>query len=269
MPRRSSRAWPSPSISGASWSGAGRSQQIVLDRLTASLAGDSAKLQRPLRLAFGAGNARLEDLALNLAGGSVTGNGALEGNRLRASLVIQGVPLKPFGRLMGQDASGTIDATAELDGPASAAAGHVTLRGRGLKFMGLGAPPRSCRLSIWSSPWRRPRGICSSRGRSRLAAISLSQRHGTVPLLLSARPLAVAVPQSGSLRSRCVRRWQAREAGANSAHGRGPHHRGLSRGARGRRQPGPAGYRRQDHDRQCQLSQPGLRDGAARASPSS
>ena len=62
------------------WSGAGRSQQLVLDRLTASLAGDSAKLQRPLRLAFGGGNARMEDLALNLAGGSVTGNGALEGN---------------------------------------------------------------------------------------------------------------------------------------------------------------------------------------------
>jgi hypothetical protein len=38
----------------------------------------SARLQRPLRLAFGAGNARLEDLALNLAG-SVTGNGP-EGN---------------------------------------------------------------------------------------------------------------------------------------------------------------------------------------------
>ncbi|HEY2112419.1 MAG TPA: hypothetical protein VGH25_11895, partial [Dongiaceae bacterium] len=88
------------------WSGAGRSQQLVLDRLTATLAGDSARLQRPLRLAFGGGNARLEDLGINLAGGSVTGNGALEGNALRASLVVQAVPLKPFGRLAGQDAAG-------------------------------------------------------------------------------------------------------------------------------------------------------------------
>ena len=181
------------------WSSAGRSQQILLNRLTASLAGDSAKLQRPLRLAFGAGNARLEDLALNLAGGSVTGNGALEGNRLRTSLVVQGVPLKPFGRLMGQDASGTIDATAELDGPASAAAGHVTLRGHGLKFMGLGStaaqlPPLDLELALAPAAGQlQLNGKISARDDQLIAAT------GTVPLLLSARPLAVAVPQQGRL----------------------------------------------------------------------
>ena len=115
------------------------------------------------------------------------------------TLVVQGVPLKPFGRLMGQDASGTIDATAELDGPASAAAGHVTLRGHGLKFMGLGStaaqlPPLELELALAPAAGQlQLNGKISARDDQLIAAT------GTVPLLLSARPLAVAVPQQGRL----------------------------------------------------------------------
>ena len=159
---------------------------------------------------------------------------------------------------MGQDASGTIDATAELDGR-PAAAGHVTLRVAPSNSWAWEhrpqLPPRSGAALAPAA------GICSSRGTSRLAATSLSQRPAraaaAVGTAFGRRGAPIRQPQA-----RCVRRWQAREAGANSAHGRGPHHRGLSRGARGRRQPGPpdiggkvtiadASYLNQDYGRSC------------------
>ena len=252
---------------GGIWRGAGRSQEFVLDRLTASLAGDSARLQRPLHLAFGGGNARMEDLALDLAGGSVTGSGALEADRLRASLVVRALPLKPFAHLAGQDASGTIDATAELDGPASAAAGHVTLRGHGLKFMGLGStaaqlPPLDLELALAPAAGQlQLDGKISAKGDQLIAA------NGTVPLLLSARPFAVAVPQAGRLALDLAGDGKLEKLAQILPMGEdritGDYRVALAVG----RHAGPAGYGRQRHDRQCQLSQPGLRDGAARPRP--
>jgi translocation and assembly module TamB len=76
----------------------------------------------------------------------------------------------------------------------------VTLRGHALKFMGLGStaaqlPPLDLELTLAPAAGQlQLQGNISARGDQLIAAT------GTVPLLLSARPLAVAVPQSGSLR---------------------------------------------------------------------
>ncbi|HEX7198477.1 MAG TPA: translocation/assembly module TamB domain-containing protein, partial [Dongiaceae bacterium] len=184
------------------WQTKGRAQQVSLSRLMAALGDDKASLQRPLRLSFGGGNARFEDLALSLAGGSVTGSGALEGNQLRAALAIQKLPLRPFGRLAGQRVEGSIDATANLDGPASAPAGRLTLHGRDLRFLGLGdtakqLPPLQLELALAPAAGRMGvEGKISALGDELIAA------SGSLPLQLSARPFAVAVPQSAEVQLR-------------------------------------------------------------------
>jgi translocation and assembly module TamB len=142
----------------------------------------------------------MQDLSLLLAGGSVTGEAALEGSRVTARLAVKAVALRPFAKLAGQRLAGTLDATAELDGPASAAAGTITLHGRGLKFFGLGEtarqlPPVDVNLGL--TPGAGRAGIQSQIA---VQGAQLIGATGSMPLVLSARPLAVAVPQSGELR---------------------------------------------------------------------
>jgi len=181
------------------WQTRGRTRQMSLSRLTASVGSDKATLERPLRLSFGGGNARFEDLALHLAGGSVTGSGALDGTNLRAALAIQKLPLRPFGRMAGQRIEGSLDATANLDGPASAPAGRLTLHGRDLRFLGFGniaeqLPPLQLELALAPAAGRVGlEGKISALGDELIAA------SGSLPLRLSARPFAVAVPQSGEV----------------------------------------------------------------------
>jgi translocation and assembly module TamB len=180
----------------------GRAQQVSLSRFTVALGEDKASLRRPLQLSFGGGNARFEDLALSLAGGSVTGSGALQGNTLRAALAIQKLPLRPFGKMVGQRIEGSLDATANLDGPASAPAGRLTLHGRDLRFPGLGdtasqLPPLQLELALAPAAGRLGlEGKVSALGDELIAA------SGSVPLKLSARPFAVSVPKSGEVQLR-------------------------------------------------------------------
>jgi translocation and assembly module TamB len=181
------------------WRRGAGGQRISLTRLKAVLAGDSAELLRPLHVGLGGGNARVEDLALNIAGGKLTGSAALEGDALTAKLTGQAIPLKPFGQLTGEPALGTIDLTAELSGPASAPAGHITMKGRGLRFVGLGKtanqlPPLDVALVLVpANGAAQLQGSVAARGSELIAAT------GTIPLRLSVRPLSAAIPENEKL----------------------------------------------------------------------
>ncbi len=184
---------------GGTWSRSGRTQQVLLERVNASLAEDKAMLLGPLRLAFAQGALRLQDLAMSFAGGRLEGNLALESDTLRARLSARAVPLRPFARLAGQTATGTLDMTAELEGPAAAPSGQASLEGRDLRFAGTGGasaqlPPLDLNLTLAQQKDRiQLHGEILSRGSRLLRAA------GTAPVRLSARPLSAAIPPEGEL----------------------------------------------------------------------
>src|SRR5262249_60163175 len=86
-------------------------------------------------------------------------------------------------------------APADLDGPASAIAGRLTLKGKGLRFPGLGStarqlPPIDLEFAFTPGAGRMGlQGTVSALGGQLIAA------KGSVPLRLSARPGALAGPQ--------------------------------------------------------------------------
>ncbi|HTO82166.1 MAG TPA: hypothetical protein VMQ73_08020, partial [Methylomirabilota bacterium] len=174
------------------WAPAADVQQVTLKTLTAALGPDTASLHQPLRLAIGQADYRFDDLALDVAGGQVHGSAALQGNRLTTTLAAEGLSLAPFGRLAGQEMTGTVDAAADLDGPLAAPQGRVTLAGRDLQVIGLPSPappPLGVDLVIEPADGQLSLRGTVAAGDSRLVAVD-----GRIPFAIATQPFSVALP---------------------------------------------------------------------------
>ncbi|HUN47396.1 MAG TPA: translocation/assembly module TamB domain-containing protein, partial [Stellaceae bacterium] len=175
------------------WSHAKTGERITLSQLTGKLDKDTAALRRPLRLAVGTRNYRVDDLDLDIAGGSLKGNAALTGNDLVLKLAIDRLPLAPFGRLAGKNVSGTIDAAADLSGPVATPRGRMTLNGRELRLLGAATealPPVSVELEVVPHE-----GQLDLAGSVASHDGELLHLKGTVPVRIAAEPPSIAIPR--------------------------------------------------------------------------
>jgi translocation and assembly module TamB len=174
------------------WSRSGAAHHLVLSQLEAKLGSDAATLRQPLRLTYGPREERLENLALDIAGGQIRGSASLVGEQLAVKLDANRVALAPFTRLAAKPISGTVDLDAELGGTAGAPTGRIALKGRGFQFTAAGAgklPPLAIDGEL--KPSRDQFGLELAIATSEAKLLTVS---GTVPFRLSARPLALAVP---------------------------------------------------------------------------
>jgi translocation and assembly module TamB len=182
---------------GGDWKSAPAAQQIGLSRLAMNLGPDSIDLQQPLGVTLAPGNYRVQGIALAVGAGRLSGDAALKGNTLTVKLAATRVPLAPLGRLAGEEVTGEIDATADLDGPATAPRGQVTLKGHGLQFASLAQanlPPLGIELAI--VPGDRQLSVQGTVASPDAKLVAIA---GTVPFAISASPLSVTLPQDRPL----------------------------------------------------------------------
>lgn len=100
---------------------AGEAQTARIARLEATYAGQKARLTKPLTVTVRGSSVEAAGLALAVPGGTVAGNAALSGNRLRGSADIALADIGPLARLAGLPLeSGSLKATAKFDTQRSA-----------------------------------------------------------------------------------------------------------------------------------------------------
>ncbi|HTZ78946.1 MAG TPA: translocation/assembly module TamB domain-containing protein [Stellaceae bacterium] len=188
------RGLPASLSLAGDWTRSRTGEQIVLTRLAGKLDKDTATLRQPLRLVVGTRDYRIENLALDIAGGALRGNAALTGNDIVLKLAADRLPLAPFGRLAGRSVGGTLDASADVSGPVAAPQGEIKIDGRDLHLAGAqtaGLPPVRVDLEIVPHDGQLDlRGVVASHDGELLHV------RGTVPVRITAEPPSVTVPEN-------------------------------------------------------------------------
>ncbi|HEV8679677.1 MAG TPA: translocation/assembly module TamB domain-containing protein, partial [Stellaceae bacterium] len=171
--------------------------ELRIARLAGSFGKDRFSLTAPLTLAQRGDDLSLSNLALALGSGQITGNAELRGTALSARLAARNLPVAPVARLAGYPgAGGTVTLDANLAGTTAAPRGHATLSGRGLSV----ALPNQRLPSLAvdaTGDWNgRELDVKGRLGGLKGEALSFS---GTMPVVLTARPLSITMPASGRL----------------------------------------------------------------------
>lgn len=175
------------------WSRSQGGQRIALSRFVGTLGTDGASLRHTTSLIVDPDGYRLANLDLEFAGGRLSGDAALQGDSLAVRLEGVQLPLAPIGRILGRDLAGTIDLAADLDGPAAALRGHITLTGRSLRLSSVGEPdlpPLGLELAIRPDGNRLMlQGTVSDPDAKLIGVV------GTIPFELRPRSLALIFPE--------------------------------------------------------------------------
>lgn len=174
------------------WTSSGGLYRVTMSKLDAKLGSDSAKLRQPAHLTYGPREYRLENLALDIAGGEVSGSASLAGDRLAAKLAAAHLSLEPFARLASRPMSGTIDLQADLSGTTEAPSGRIALSGHNLHLASADArrlPPFS--LDGELIPSREQLGVQLTIASAQAKLVTAT---GTVPFRLNHQALAIAIP---------------------------------------------------------------------------
>lgn len=172
-------------MEGAAW-------RLGLERLDARFANVPITLRRPLNASGDAFGMTLAPVDIAVDRGSVTAEGRLQGERLTASLRLEGFPaalaqivkpdLKPEGR---------IGADLRLSGPLAAVEGMLTLRAEGLR-----ATPDLPRISSEIRASLVGRRLTVDGQMTGMGDAPLVLK-GELPLVLGLRPFAVDAPPDG------------------------------------------------------------------------
>lgn len=172
-------------MEGAAW-------RVRLDRLNARFAEVPITLRRPLDASGNANAITLAQAEIAVDRGNVTAEGRLEGDRINASLRLDGFPAA-LAQIMKPDLKpeGRIGAELRLSGPLAAVEGGLTLRADGLR-----ATPDLPRISSQ---------IQASLAAGRLSVDGQVTGMGDAPLVLKAglpltlqfRPFAMGAPPDG------------------------------------------------------------------------
>ena len=101
--------------------------QVSIDKLDADVADASIALQRPTRITLGV-KPRIDDVALRIDGGSLTGGGRIDPQDLDIKLAVRDLPAA-LARLADPKLklTGTIDADLVLAGPINDPTGRFTM----------------------------------------------------------------------------------------------------------------------------------------------
>ena len=170
---------------------------LRITRLAGALGGDRLRLTSPLTLSRRGDDVSLANLALTLGGGKIAGSAALRGTALSGRLAARNLPVAPFGRLAGyRGTSGTLTLDASLAGTTAAPRGHFTLSGRALALSlpTQRLPPVTVDATgDWNG---RALDLSGRLGGRKGGKLSFS---GSLPLVLTVRPLGLAMSASGRL----------------------------------------------------------------------
>ncbi|MGD9615608.1 MAG: translocation/assembly module TamB domain-containing protein [Alphaproteobacteria bacterium] len=170
--------------------------ELRLARLDLALGPDRFRLSRPLTIARRGDDLALTGLAATFGRGRISGEAARRGNTLSLRLAAQDLPVASLGRLAGYpQASGALAFEAAIDGPLAAPRGRFSLSGRSLRL----AAARQERLPALALDLAGGWNGSEIDLNGRVAGIKgeTLTLTGSVPLVLDAQTLAIAVPQHG------------------------------------------------------------------------
>jgi len=171
---------------------------LRLTRLAGSLGNDRVFLEQPLMLSKQGSELAFSNLALDFAGGRITGSGSIRGESLSLALDAANLQIASGARLLGYpNAQGSLTIATTLRGTLRAPQGHLSLNARGLSLatsknsqlptLGLGVDGN------WNG-----RNIDLKGQVTGLKGDTISFA-GAAPLLLTPSPLGVSVPPQGRL----------------------------------------------------------------------
>ncbi len=171
---------------------------LRIARLAAALGQDHIRLARPLRLQRNPAGLAFSDLDLRLGTGQISGAGALRGTSLSLKLAARNLPVAMAAHLAGtKRAAGTLAFDASLGGSLAAPRGHFSLTGRGLSVF-LPERGKLPRLGLdLAGDWD-GRKLAVTGHTTGLNGESF-RFTGALPLVLTAAPIGIALPQNGNL----------------------------------------------------------------------
>lgn len=165
------------------------------------LGDQTLRLAAPLRLAKSGPDFSFSGLDLALGKGRVTGNAALKGDSVAASLRARDVPLDLAEAFAGKGAvSGTAEAELDVHGTTSAPTGRVAITAHRLR-LATAIRPDVPPLDVTAEA-RLQSGRVALDGRVGLSKGEAIRLIGEVPLRLSLKPFAASVPRNEPLEMR-------------------------------------------------------------------
>jgi translocation and assembly module TamB len=172
--------------------------ELRLDRLSGLLGTDRFALEQPLSLSRRGADLAVSGLALRLGTGRITGNAAVKGEAVGATLNVADLPIATAARLIGHPGThGTLSLTANLGGSLRAPHGHLVVNAGDLS-LAVARHVRGPRLGLTVEGDWNGRAL-DVQGRVTGLAGDRMSFTGALPLLLTHAPLGVSVPSQGAL----------------------------------------------------------------------